>query len=216
VAQPRDAGTGTALLLGLTHIGRRHPNAHVMITPADHGFDRMRPVERVLDAAFRRAGDRAAPVVLLGAEADSARTDFGWIVAGQRRAGRRLVRRFVEKPEAPAAAALLACGALWNTMLAVAALPAWLAQFARRHSHLIGPLMTHAALPAHEQGSFLTELYRSIEGVDLSRDVLEHGSALEVMAIPSRSGWSDLGTEERLLAHLARAGASRPSLEQAS
>ncbi len=66
-----------------------------------------------------------ARIVLLGAPATAAETEYGWIEPGPDlgRAGGlpvRAVRRFVEKPSAEGARACLAAGASWNTFVFVA------------------------------------------------------------------------------------------------
>jgi mannose-1-phosphate guanylyltransferase len=206
--QPSDAGTAMALLLGLIEIGMRSPDATVLVTPADHGFERVGDLENALERAYERAADRTGTIVLIGAEADLPRTDFGWIVPSEGGEFRQVVR-FVEKPSEEIARDLLGRRALWSTMLAVGQLRAWLDRFEQRYPLVVRALMFYAGMSQAERGDYLDLLYRSIRGIDLSRELLAHSDQLEVLALAPTSGWSDLGTEERLLSHLQR---SRPGL----
>jgi mannose-1-phosphate guanylyltransferase/mannose-6-phosphate isomerase len=122
--QPADRGTATEILLPALWILCHEPEATIVV---------FRPGPLVPDARLLAAlGNVAAVVeqhplwvVLLGAVAKRAATEYGWIEPGEclAQAGALsvfAVRQFLEKPRAAVACACLAAGWLWNTFVLVA------------------------------------------------------------------------------------------------
>lgn len=204
VAQPRNIGTGPGVLLPLCHLLARDPRADVVLVPSDHDFRTPAKMLQAL-ARARRAVRSGANMVLIGARAEWAASDLGWIVPKRlrRRSPVSSIESFVEKPEPGMAARLLERGALWNTMLCVARAGA-LWELARRH------LPEHAAaFEAYVQAigtdvapSCLCEVYERLPAADFSRDLVAASEGLRVTAMDG-AGWSDCGTPERLAAAFA-------------
>jgi mannose-1-phosphate guanylyltransferase len=204
VAQPRNLGTGPGVLLPLVHVLRRESGADVALVPSDHDF---RAPDLMLEALLRaqRAACQYRGMVLLGAAAESAASDLGWIVPKRTLPGAAVgsIREFVEKPSPVLAARLFANGALWNTMLSVAPAEA-LWSLARRR------LSVQAALFERYAGTLgtpvsqpnLEALYQVLPSADFSRDLVSGASGLWVTPMLG-SGWSDCGTPERLEAAMA-------------
>src|SRR5206468_428210 len=102
VAQPLNLGTAVGILLPLAHVLARAPNATVAIYPSDHHVRRTEPFCEAVERAVRIADLADSGVSLLGAAAERAAVDLGWIVRGSRLGGQMdrawNVHRFVEKP----------------------------------------------------------------------------------------------------------------------
>lgn len=202
VAQPRNAGTGPGVLLPLVHVLKRDTRADVALVPSDHDF---RSPEVMLQALMRAkavADTTKSSMVLLGARAESAASDLGWIITKRQRreTGIRSIRRFVEKPAPALANVLFRQGALWNTMLSVSRgdvlwhlarrhLPAQAAVF-ESYARVLGS----PAAPAH-----LEEVYVGLNAADFSRDLVAPAAGLRVASMTG-AGWCDCGTPERLAA----------------
>ncbi len=210
-AQPSDRGTAAGVLLPLRSIAARAPDAVVVIAASDHG---VRDEARFV-VALRRAESavRSEPrrIVLLGAAAEAPTTDYGWIVRGEPIAtadGSETgdldrVARFVEKPPVDLAHLLHRSGtALWNTMVLVGTATALLDAFARELPELAEAM---AALPrrAGGEGRFAAA-YATLPTANFSADVLGRAAELAVVTLPADVGWTDLGTEQRMLDWLAR------------
>src|SRR5690606_13641560 len=120
LAQPEDRGTGVAVLTAILASLRAASDGVTILSPADHAFADEIALREVLSRAIAAAARYRAPV-LIGAEADAPRSDFGWIMpapcAGD---GPSRVSRFVEKPPLAEARRLMESGGLFNTMLLVA------------------------------------------------------------------------------------------------
>lgn len=199
VVQPANRGTVAGVLLPLVHVRRRDARATVALVPSDHDF---RAPSVMLDALerSRRAAARMATLVLLGAGAEAAASDLGWIVT-QASSGQRAVRRierFVEKPSPLVADQLFHAGALWNTMLSVSPAAALL-ELARRHAPEQAALFESYAdaCGSSAAGAVLSDVYERIRPADFSRDIVAAASGLLATAMKG-AGWSDCGTPERL------------------
>jgi mannose-1-phosphate guanylyltransferase len=200
VVQPRNRGTAAGVLLPVAHVLARDPQADVVIFPSDHFVERPQVFQASVRSAMAAAHEVPAGVVLLGAAAESAAPDLGWIVGATRRPGQhvRAVESFVEKPSQEDAFLLLQCGALWNTLIiAGRARAVW--QLGMRHV----PQVTLALegyrrhIGSGDAAAVLRAVYARLPTADISRDVLQAASGLGLIAMVD-AGWSDCGTPERL------------------
>jgi mannose-1-phosphate guanylyltransferase len=200
VVQPANRGTGAGVLLPLAHVLARDPEAEVVILPSDHFVERPEAFRGAIARAWRVAAKAPARVALVGAAAESAATDLGWMVGAALAGGggARVVRRFVEKPNDATALGLLAEGALWNTLI-VAGKAQALWQLGKKHV----PAVT-AALARYRRfigkpgaAAVLRDIYAALPASDISRDLLQAAQGLGMVAMID-AGWSDCGTPERL------------------
>lgn len=182
------------------------------VLPADHYVHEARTfMERVRDA--KRAVD-AHPdlLVLLGVEAESPETGYGWIAAGDaaEEAGPghlRRVERFREKPDPRTAATFLAAGFLWNTLVQVARVRALLGLFAAylpEVTRRFAPV--RAAWGTLRSPSAIRAAYADMPTVSASRGILEHNPP-NLRVLPVRGVlWSDWGSAARICQTLQRVG----------
>jgi mannose-1-phosphate guanylyltransferase len=199
--QPQDRGTAAGVLFAIEPVRQLDPHAIVVLTPSDHGVaDDARFRHGVLEAAKRVKGHGG--VVLFGVAAETNHDDYGWIVRGSPVPGRcghlHRVESFVEKPSRPRAAALLASGALWNTMVLVARVRDLHELFVTATPELLLVFEDAARLSPDDRSAFLTGAYSHLPVSDFSHHVLGSSPDLLVYEWPATIGWSDLGTPERL------------------
>lgn len=192
ISQPQNRGTAFGILLPLLQIVERDADATVVLLPADHYLRD----EKVMARSLRRAAvlaqaDRSS-IYLLGVEPDEPDTELGYILpATGAQYGVSGVLRFIEKPNAIRARALLDAGALWNVFIMAASVRTLLSLFDRQFATII------AAMRGFE-GAHLDSVYQNLRSVDFSRDVLQgRESMLKVLTVP-HCGWTDLGTPERV------------------
>ncbi|MFB6353768.1 MAG: mannose-1-phosphate guanylyltransferase [Halobacteriales archaeon] len=181
LAEPAARDTGPALVYAAHELRDRYADPVLLCLPSDHH------VEGDFEATARRAAAVAAEtddLVTIGVEPDRPATGYGYVVPGARAAhGARRVERFVEKPDADRAAALVEAGALWN-----AGMFAW----------------TPAALLREAADSPLAPLVEALEAGDaaagfdavaptsVDRAVLERTDRAAVVSAPFE--WDDLGS----------------------
>lgn len=199
IVQPQNKGTAYGILLPLLRIAERDPDATVVMLPADHYLRH----EEIMAASLRRAAELAKAdarsIHLLGIEPDEPDTELGYILPASRSRQEAVgVLRFIEKPDPAGARVLLEEGALWNSFILAASSRILLSLFDARYAPTI------AALRGFD-GASVESVYRNLESVDFSRDVLQgKESVLKVLTVP-HCGWTDLGTPERvgsILEHL--------------
>jgi mannose-1-phosphate guanylyltransferase len=219
IVQPQNRGTANGILLALWCVLERDPAANVVVLPSDHYVGD----EPTLCAGIRRSlhalRARDAEIVLLGVAPEEIDSDLGYIVPGQRSVGVPVsVRKFVEKPAAREARALIEEGALWNVFILAARARSLLDLVRGRNAAIVEQMRAAWQLDARSPltNSALTELYRGLPTLDFSRDVAAgRESSLSVLHVPS-CGWSDLGTPERVAKVLMRPVAERASFLRSS
>jgi mannose-1-phosphate guanylyltransferase/mannose-6-phosphate isomerase len=164
----------------------------LLVMPADHLITDVAAFRAAVDQAQQLAND--GYLALFGIRPTGPETGFGYIEMAQEiGAHARAVKRFVEKPDAPTAAAYLAQGNyVWNsgmfcfkTSVILAALDA----------HC--PELMHAARAVWKNSlvegdkTELAEEFSALENISIDYAVMEKAGNIAV--IPGDFGWSDIG-----------------------
>jgi mannose-1-phosphate guanylyltransferase len=216
IIQPANKETGPGVLLPLVHLRHRDPDAVVAIFPSDHCIVEEGLFAGYVDWAFRAVERDPSRMVLLGVEPDGPEEEYGYLVPEESwgsvvAAGLPRVARFVEKPAPHVAQPLMAQGALWNTMVMVCQVQTLFSFIAR-----VAPTLHAAfaeigrAIATPGEHTVLQDVYRRLAPANFSRQVMEPlaGSrdAALVMASMRGVGWSDWGSEERIVRMLDHLG----------
>jgi mannose-1-phosphate guanylyltransferase len=202
VYQPCNRGTGAGVLLPLAHVLANDPCASVVIFPSDHHVDRENPFRDAIRRAVMATDFAPSRTALVGAVAEAADTDFGWIDCvgngGPLTVRAWAVNAFVEKPDPATALELIRKGALWNTMI-IASRGQSLWDMADRHiPEVCWCFMVYRDLIGHRGADeFLRGIYPGMRVTDFCRDILQPAKGLTVTPMIG-AGWSDCGTPERL------------------
>jgi mannose-1-phosphate guanylyltransferase len=207
VVQPVNRGTAPAVIYSLLRLVRLDTNPVVAFFPTDHDYADESSFGDAVQVAVQTVHDHSEFLVVLGAQADRAEVEYGWIEPGSAlsppASGRSLYRvnRFREKPSAEAAQDLFRAGCLWNTFVIVGRARTFLDVTSGAM-----PSVCEAFNPLRYARTHLAErecaanIYLTQPAVDFSRDVLSAcAERLAVLAL-GPVGWSDLGTPERVLA----------------
>lgn len=205
LVQPANKGTGAAIACAVVRILQAESDALVAFFPADHHYDNEGPFVQAIQDGFEIAARNPSSLILLGAEANYAETEYGWIEPGAGSSECRMVSRFWEKPSPGHAQELLRRGCLWNTFIMIGRASAF-----RDVLDAAVPGVVRAFASAFADGEIeerrARDLYSSLAAVDFSRQVLSmRTDRLQVLKL-ANAGWSDLGKPERVMAVLARAG----------
>ena len=204
VVQPRQRGTGVAILHALIHVLRCDDQPIVVVLPTDHGVDDEAPLLAALHRAIEQAAGTNRDLVLIGVTPEHAEAQYGWILPGGP-AGRsvRRVRSFVEKPSRTVAAALMEQGGLWNSLIFAASGRRLLELFWRSVPRLVLAYLEAMPLEGWTEDA-LAAFYATAPACDFSRDVLERcHDDLDVVSMEP-CGWTDLGTPGRVAAWMMR------------
>lgn len=205
IVQPRNRGTANGILLPLLTILQRDPFARIAFLPSDHFVRDEATLTGSLAEAANQLRERPNEIVLLGISPEEADPELGYIVPRREvRAGAAPVERFVEKPEAAVAHALIQAGGVWNSFIFTADGNALLALYRRRFPQVVDDMETALARDGEGGGAALAAQYERLREVDFSRHILQGAERqLRVLAVPP-CGWSDLGTPHRVAATIGR------------
>ncbi|MGA8108774.1 MAG: mannose-1-phosphate guanylyltransferase [Acidobacteriaceae bacterium] len=201
VCEPAARNTAPAAGLAAFLIERLHPDAVLGMFPADHVITD----EAAFVTTIRRAIDLAATgdtMVVLGIEPTRPEIGYGYIETGEAFGeGVLRVRRFTEKPNRLKAEEFVAAGNYyWNSGMFIWSAKT-LAKAVRELLPETAPLLEEiaAAWATPEFGRVFAELYPKCENISVDYAILEPRSARgehhsSLYCLPSRFGWSDLGS----------------------
>jgi len=209
VFQPANLDTAPGILLPLTHISMRDPDAVVAVLPSDHFIANEERFMAQLEKGLEELQYFPDALILLGVTPDGVDDGYGWIEPDEKTTvrGALTVRGFWEKPDPAHAQRLNLKGCLWNTFV-----------FVTRATTLWGMALNAApqlyqifwnmrlVLDSIHASTFVEHCYRRLQPVNFSSTILAHASSrLKVIPVP-KVGWSDWGTPERILASLKSIG----------
>src|SRR5580658_6615917 len=115
IAQPMNRGTAVGIIAALVQIMQADHHAVVGFFPCDHYYSDDESFGRMVRSATAGAKQFPGSLVVVGAVAEYAETEYGWIEPGVAALGTQAkplcrVNRFWEKPTLPQARALLQSG----------------------------------------------------------------------------------------------------------
>lgn len=219
IVQPGNRGTLPAILWSLLRIVQLDEGAAVAFFPSDHYYANEQKFIRGVRSAFKCAASNAKRVILLGATAVRAETEYGWIEPDDSniavfRSGLMGIKRFWEKPSPETAELLLKRGCVWNTFVMVGRVTAFL-----NIIKTAAPQVYHALERAvqledlEKQAGAMRAAYDSMPVSDFSRQVLSLSASRLAVAALGDIGWSDLGDPRRLVTTLFESGIENPWVE---
>lgn len=209
IVQPENKDTGPGLLLPLTYLHKRCPDATVVVFPSDHFI---LEEDRFLDhvsLAARAVHYEPSQIVFLGMEAKWPETEYGYVVPMDSNGhinmcGCRKAAHFVEKPDPAEARLLVAAGAFWNTMIMVFKVETILRHIQIFYPDVAGLFHGLAqAIGTAAESRKVEEIYRHLGRLNFSKDILEKiatgvHAAISVLPVLQVT-WSDWGSPQRLL-----------------
>ncbi|HVW06646.1 MAG TPA: sugar phosphate nucleotidyltransferase [Vicinamibacterales bacterium] len=210
IEQPVNRGTTAAVAAALFRLHDEPDDTPLGFFPADHYYRDAQVLQETVTRAYALAALHPDRVVLVGAEASRAETEYGWIEPSPAlihpRAGVPVhqVKGFWEKPSGQIAADLLARRCLWNTLVVIGQLQAFKSLLRATVPDVWDDFETRAAgetLGEHQAA--LRDAYAAIRPSDFSHEVLSASpERLLVVTLPE-AGWTDLGQPHRVLDVLA-------------
>ncbi|MGD1097537.1 MAG: sugar phosphate nucleotidyltransferase [Bryobacteraceae bacterium] len=212
VVQPSNKGTTAALIYSLFRIASLAEDPIVGFFPTDHHYSKELDFIASVRLAFMIARSRPHNVVILGASAERAEVEYGWIEPGTAlecplTSSLLRVNRFWEKPPAGVAQALLERGCLWNTFVMIGRASTFLEIL-----KAAVPQMLHAfgsgSCPNGSDRHWVhgDTTYRALTPGDFSQQVLSVSTRRLAVLQLKDVGWSDLGTPERVMYAMTRSG----------
>ncbi|MBC2836557.1 mannose-1-phosphate guanylyltransferase/mannose-6-phosphate isomerase [Paragemmobacter straminiformis] len=195
--EPAPRGTAPAILAAALHLAAKGPETLMLVLPCDHAMPDA--------AAFRQAVDRGRAaalegrIVTFGITPTRAETGYGWLdpvkASGDVSGGAAVaLRGFVEKPDAAAAALMLAEGGyLWNSGMFLFTVGTLLDACLRHAPDLLAPVEA-AMRGARADLGFLRldpAAWARLPSISIDHAVMERCDGLVV--VPFAGEWADLG-----------------------
>ena len=194
--EPEGRNTAPAVLAAALVLAAEDPQALILVAPSDHVIPD--------DAAFRAAVQAAAPralagdLITFGITPSRAETGYGYLElaegADPGAASPQTLARFVEKPDAERAAAMIASGRfLWNAGIFLFTAETLIAAFRAHAPEVLAPVQ--AATDQAQADLGFTRLapgpWAEVPDISIDYAIMEKAANLAVM--PYAAGWSDLG-----------------------
>ena len=192
--EPEGRNTAPAILAAALYLQAQDDDALMLVAPSDHVV----PDAAAFRTAVRAGEDRAkaGDLVTFGIAPTHAETGYGYLELDTTPDDGQAValRRFVEKPDADAAQAMLDAGNyLWNAGIFLFSANTIVAAFKEHSSSLIDPVGRSLADAKVDLGFLRLAAGPWAEAEDISIDYAVMERATNIAAVPFTAKWSDLG-----------------------
>lgn len=192
--EPAPRNTAPAVLAAALHLAAEDPDRLMLVAPSDHVVPDAAAFRHAIGMGLAAA--RQGRIVTFGITPSHAETGYGWLELGAAPPPDTAVSliRFVEKPDAVRAGAMLAAGNfLWNAGIFLFTARSILDAFRTHAPALLAPVEA-AVRQARPDLGFLRldpAEWAHAEAISIDFAVMERATNLSV--VPFAAGWSDLG-----------------------
>ena len=194
--EPEGRNTAPAVLAAALWLRDRDPGALMLVAPSDHVIPDTAGFRAAVAAAVPRAAK--GDLVTFGIRPARAETSYGWLElahgADPGVSAPQDLARFVEKPDATRAEAMLEAGNfLWNSGIFLFTAAAIIDAFDAHAPEMIAPVTASVEGAAQDLGftRLDAQTWAEVPGISLDYAIMEHAANLAVM--PYGGAWSDLG-----------------------
>jgi len=189
--EPEGRDTAAAIAVAAQLAALRDPAAVAMVFPSDHLIEDTDALHAAVMAAATAAQE--GRIVTIGVRPDGPATGFGYIRPGAPLpGGARAVARFIEKPDAVTAAALIAQGCLWNAGMFCFRADALLAELERLAPDTASAVAQAVAEAREDLGALLLgPSFAQAPKISFDYAVMERTDRAAV--VNGDFGWSDIG-----------------------
>jgi mannose-1-phosphate guanylyltransferase/mannose-6-phosphate isomerase len=194
--EPRD--TAAAVLVAALHAAAEDPEAVLLVAPSDHLIPDATAFRHAVSAGLGAVA--RGDIVTFGVSPDRPETGYGYLQAAAPDAESGDVSyvlklmRFVEKPDAAAAMAMIEAGGhFWNAGIFLGKAKDFVAAFKLHAPDLLEPV-SGAVGSARPDLGFIrldAEAWSAVRPVSIDYAVME--KALNLSVVPLHAAWSDLG-----------------------
>lgn len=195
LAEPEARNTAPCIAYACWKIGKKFPDANIVVTPSDALVINTAEFDRIIKAAldFTATGNN---IVTVGVKPTRPETGYGYICSGKTVDGTEVLKvdAFKEKPNLETACKYLEEGNyLWNAGIFVWNIETIMKEI-RKHTPDLADKMDRMAVDFYTESEKDTvkKLFPTCEKISIDYAVME--KAKDIYTIPADFGWSDLGT----------------------
>lgn len=195
LAEPEARNTAPCIAYACWKIGKKFPDANIVVTPSDALVINTAEFDRIIKAAldFTATGNN---IVTVGIKPTRPETGYGYICSGMAVDGTEVLKvdAFKEKPNLETACKYLEEGNyLWNAGIFIWNIDTIMKEI-RKHTPDLADKMDRMAVDFYTdmEKDTVKELFPTCEKISIDYAVME--KAKDIYTIPADFGWSDLGT----------------------
>ncbi len=195
--EPDGRNTAPAILAAALHISAQNPKALMLVVPSDHVIPDASAFRAAVAAGIPSA--QAGSIVTFGIRPTRPETGYGWLeLSSAALDGAPIpLTRFVEKPDAQRAAAMLADGNfLWNAGIFLFTADTILSAFKAHAPRLMEPVQSAVTAARPDLGFLRLDKSHWAGAESISIDFAVMEQAENRVVVPFGAGWSDLGDWE--------------------
>ncbi len=214
VLEPVGRNSAPAMAAAALIAAERDPKAVLWMMAADAAIGDVARLREALAAAVAAA--QAGRIVLFGMKPRRAETAYGYIEVGEAFSewpGVRAVARFVEKPDAAAAAVLATGGThLWNSGMFVFTAETMIAELERHAPEVLSAVRRAVAGRTQDLDFVRLEPAAFAASPNISLDYAVAERTQSAAVVPADIGWSDVGSWDALWEQTAKDGQGNASV----
>ena len=191
--EPEGRNTAAAVLAAALWLEQTDPDALMLVAPSDHVIPDGAAFRAAINAARPRA--ETGDLVTFGITPDRPETGYGYLeLENPTGTGPHALARFVEKPQADRAKAMLEAGNyLWNAGIFLFSVGAILDAFRTHAPDLMTPVGDAVGQAQSDLGFIRLGVDPWLGLPDISIDYAIMEKACNLAVMPFGAGWSDLG-----------------------
>lgn len=191
--EPEGRNTAPAVLAAALHLAATDPQALMLVAPSDHVIPDAAAFTATVEKG--RAMAEAGGLVTFGISPDRAETGYGYLeLAAPTQGDPVALKRFVEKPDAATAQAMLADGNyLWNAGIFLFSVQAIIDAFQTHAPDLMAPVQAAVDGMQSDLNFFRLDADAWAQAEDVSIDYAVMEKADNLSVVPFTGAWSDLG-----------------------
>ena len=215
--EPYSRNTAPCIAYATYTLLKRNPDAHMIVTPADHAIDDVELFRNTMRHALEYVGQNDV-LMTLGVVPTRPDTNYGYVQAVGGRGAYESnepmpVKTFTEKPDRAMAELFIGTGEFfWNSGIFV-----WKAETIREELEKHLPEVTGSftgwemALGSKIETEFDTRAFTDCTNISIDYGVME--KTHRAWIYPVKFGWSDIGTWESLYNHIHEKDAYNNAVE---
>lgn len=195
VLEPVGRNSAPAIAAAALIVAQTDPRAVIWMMAADAAIDDTDKLHETLALAVTAARD--GRIVTLGMKPTGPETGFGYMEVGDPVPGApgvHTVARFIEKPDAARAAALVDGGALWNAGMFVFTAETMLEEMQLHAPGVMAAVRRAVEASVHDLDFIRLEPEAFAAGPNISLDYAVAERTDRIAVVPADLGWSDVGS----------------------
>lgn len=202
--EPEGRNTAPAAIAAALQVAASDPEGLMLLVPSDHAV--AEPLQFRAAVELGRAAAEAGQIVTFGIAPSRAETGYGWLEAGaMTHPGVHRLERFIEKPDAARAAALLADPRyLWNAGVFLAKASTMIEAFRAHAPAILADVEAALAAATRDLGFTRIDPVAWARVAEDSIDYAVMEKARNVSVVRFEGHWSDLGSWESVWQETAK------------